>query len=293
MVTTTLLDIFLSSPSDVTDERKVTLEVIEQFNGRKTMQEQYVLKPLAYENIVPGVVGESPQRVVDRYMLEAGNADIFICVLWSRMGTPVVDETSGERFESGTAYEFLTAYRANQYSRSNEAPGKPAILLYRCLRPLSPKADLVQALKVQQFFQQFEGADAALKGMYKTYESLSDFARLLSQDLDTLLAEHLCTPHRRDAQVRSEPPPVRRDFYHHVPLPPNYVSREELLVEVRANLLMESPHVALTSAVRGKATAFHGMGGMGKTVMARALCDDAAVQAAFPDGILWASLGKD
>jgi hypothetical protein len=35
------------------------------------------------------------------------------------------------------------------------------------------------------------------------------------------------------------------------------------------------------------------MGGIGKTVMARALCEDPAVQAAFPDGILWASLGKD
>src|SRR5215475_5950335 len=161
MATTTLLDIFISSPSDVTDEREVALLVIEKFNGRKTMQEQYVLRPRAYETIVPGVVGEFSQRVVDRYMMEAGNADIFICILWSRMGTPVVDEASGEIFGSGTAYEFLTAYRANQHSRSLEAPGKPAILLYRCLRPLSSTADLAQALKVQQFFQQFEGAPAA------------------------------------------------------------------------------------------------------------------------------------
>src|SRR5262249_22772925 len=157
--------------------------------------------------------------------------------------------------------------------RSLDAPGKPSILLYRCLRPLSPTADLTQLHKVQQFFQQFEGVPAVLQGMYKTYESLSDFARLLAQDLDTLLAEHPGKPHRRDAQVRSEPPPVRRDFYHHVPLPPNYVSREGLLVEVRANLLTESPHIALTSAVLGKPTVFHGMGGIGKTVMARALCD--------------------
>ena len=35
------------------------------------------------------------------------------------------------------------------------------------------------------------------------------------------------------------------------------------------------------------------MGGIGKTVVARALCDDKTVQAAFPDGILWATLGKD
>jgi len=62
---------------------------------------------------------------------------------------------------------------------------------------------------------------------------------------------------------------------------------------VRDVLLQASSHVALTSAIRGGATAFHGMGGIGKTVMARALCEDPEVQAAFPDGILWASLGKD
>jgi hypothetical protein len=74
-------------------------------------------------------------------------------------------------------------------------------------------------------------------------------------------------------------------------LPPNYVPREELLSEVRNVLLQASSHVALTSAIQSGPTAFHGMGGIGKTVMARALCDDSVVQRAFPDGILWASLG--
>ena len=50
---------------------------------------------------------------------------------------------------------------------------------------------------------------------------------------------------------------------------------------------------ALTSAIQVKrAEVLHGMGGVGKSVLARALCDDPAVQAAFPDGILWATLGQ-
>src|SRR5262249_26839562 len=63
--------------------------------------------------------------------------------------------------------------------------------------------------------------------------------------------------------------------------------------EVRDVLLQASSHVALTSAIPSGPTAFHGMGGIGKTVMARALCEDPAVHTAFPDGILWASLGKE
>jgi hypothetical protein len=101
MVTKTInkLDIFISSPHDVTEERKVTLDVIQQLNRRGNIETHYVLKPLAYEDIVPGAVGEAPQSAVDRYMMEAGNSDIFICILWGRMGTPLVHETSGETFE--------------------------------------------------------------------------------------------------------------------------------------------------------------------------------------------------
>jgi hypothetical protein len=36
----------------------------------------------------------------------------------------------------------------------------------------------------------------------------------------------------------------------------------------------------------------HGCG-IGKVVTARALCDDPEVQAQFPDGILWTTLGSD
>lgn len=83
----------------------------------------------------------------------------------------------------------------------------------------------------------------------------------------------------------------RRDFYQHVYLPPHYVPRPELLDELRLTVLGDED-VALTSAVRS-ARALHGMGGIGKSVMARALCDDLAVQAAFPDGILWTELGSE
>ena len=36
-----------------------------------------------------------------------------------------------------------------------------------------------------------------------------------------------------------------------------------------------------------------GMGGLGKTTLAQMLAPDAAVQAAFPDGVIWIDIGRD
>ena len=82
----------------------------------------------------------------------------------------------------------------------------------------------------------------------------------------------------------------RTDFYHHIPLPTNYVPRLELLAELKAALLADGQSIAVTSAV--KMSALHGMGGIGKTVAVRALCEDEDVHAAYPDGILWATVGQ-
>ena len=81
-----------------------------------------------------------------------------------------------------------------------------------------------------------------------------------------------------------------RHFYEQVRLPDGFVPRPELLDEIRSSVI--TPASALTSGIAGR-TALHGMGGIGKTVMARALCDDPFVQHAFPDGILWATLGNE
>ena len=72
------------------------------------------------------------------------------------------------------------------------------------------------------------------------------------------------------------------------PLPVNFVERPEALEALRDALFAEGGagrHIALT--------ALEGMGGIGKTVLAQALCHDEVVQQAFPDGIIWVTVGKE
>jgi hypothetical protein len=71
------------------------------------------------------------------------------------------------------------------------------------------------------------------------------------------------------------------------PLPVNYVERVDELNALREALIRDDGgrHVALT--------ALEGMGGIGKTVLAQALCHDEIVQQAFPDGVIWVPIGKE
>ena len=67
----------------------------------------------------------------------------------------------------------------------------------------------------------------------------------------------------------------------------NFVERPEALAALRDALITDGGgrHIALT--------ALEGMGGIGKTVLAKALCHDEVVQQAFPDGVIWITVGKE
>ncbi len=95
----------------------------------------------------------------------------------------------------------------------------------------------------------------------------------------------------REQRLRSQRS-RRCDFYQYISPPVRYVSRQEVLDTVRSVLLADLSD-GMGSSPSNRPLALHGMGGIGKSIIARALCDDPAVQTAFPDGILWVTLGKE
>ena len=69
------------------------------------------------------------------------------------------------------------------------------------------------------------------------------------------------------------------------PLPRSFIERPELSEPLCAKLLSGSAMMGIT--------AIEGMGGVGKTMLALGLCWDSRVRQAFPDGIVWLSIGKE
>lgn len=90
---------------------------------------------------------------------------------------------------------------------------------------------------------------------------------------------------RREGATLS--PQFRRTYSTVPPLPANFIERPQEMAALRAAVIGDggTRRIALT--------ALKGMAGIGKTVLAQALCLDEITQAAFPDGVIWLSVGKD
>jgi hypothetical protein len=116
------IKIFVSSPSDVPDERMVAKRVI------NTLASQY-----AYSANIEAVLSEgeplpateTPQSNIP----EPSSTDIVIVLLWSRLGTPIQDPRYREHPDgppmTGTEWEFFNA--ATSFSKSR----RPFLLAYR------------------------------------------------------------------------------------------------------------------------------------------------------------------
>jgi WD40 repeat protein len=71
------------------------------------------------------------------------------------------------------------------------------------------------------------------------------------------------------------------------PLPTNFVARPDVLDQIR--------HVIFDNGNQRPVvlTASASLGGIGKSVLAAALCHDPSIIAAFPDGVIWIAMGRE
>src|SRR3546814_7497144 len=60
-----------------------------------------------------------------------------------------------------------------------------------------------------------------------------------------------------------------------------------------SDLLSQALRELVIAATTSRSITLHGMGGAGKTTLAMAIATDATVRAAFPHGVLWATLGQE
>jgi hypothetical protein len=108
--------------------------------------------------------------------------DLFIGMLWKRFGTPSGgrDPETGRYYNSGTQEEFWLAYRSSQKSQ------RPHMLIYRRTSPLPDDVDLEQLAQVRAFWKEFDAAGEH-PGLVQSYKTPTAFERRVRNDLIKVL----------------------------------------------------------------------------------------------------------
>lgn len=176
----TRLNVFISSPGDVNEERDIAEQIILKVGRNPLIEPHFTLKPLRFEKDVPSAA-MNPQDAVDYYMGKAKDAHVVVCIFCGRMGTPYTHPQTGERFDSGTQYEFVDAYRSNQKT------GRPHVMVYRGSRDTGDHGQ-EQTERLNAFFNRVGGSDAEFQVMVRYYGAVNEFADELENDLSIILS---------------------------------------------------------------------------------------------------------
>ena len=169
---TTVLSVFVASPSDVEEERNRLEDVIRQLN-LGWASTGISLELVKWEtHSYPGF-GQDPQSVIDEQLPH--DYDIFIGIMWCKAGTPTGCA------ESGTIDEFRQAKK-----RHDEDPNSVQVMFYFKDAPISPsKIDHQQLQTVAKF-----RATLGNEGLYYwQFNTVADFEKNVRLHLTRQVAD--------------------------------------------------------------------------------------------------------
>lgn len=170
--TITLYKIFVASPSDLSDERFLLEEVIEELNMSTFNNSDIKVELIKWETHANPDIGEYPQNVINK---DIGNEyDIFIGILWSKFGSATPN------YKSGTEEEFYNAYKRYRESRSVK------IMFYFKQEPIP--IDLIDPESIKSI-RKFK-IELGEKGLlYWDYNTTEEFQKLLRIQLARKIQE--------------------------------------------------------------------------------------------------------
>lgn len=170
--------IFIGSPDDVQEERKIIEQAIKETNRYykhdNNIPELDLIK--LDTDVRSMIVDQEAQTVIDKQI--EGKYNVFIGVLWKKFGSPT------ENYGSGTEQEFN-----NALEKHRQNPDSMDIMFYFCTKGVSDLKDVnaEQLLAVQNFKNKLQDK----KGLYKEYTSIKDFEEKIKNDLIKLVTEKI------------------------------------------------------------------------------------------------------
>jgi len=192
--------VFISSASDVREERSIAHSVVDRLNRAPSFRDRLYLEIVAWddpESVAPMLAAVTPQESAQRGLVHPSDCEIVIAIFWGRMGTPLEHplKDDGSRYASGTEWELEDARRANR-----------DILVYRRTTTVAVAIDdpdfeskRAQKILVDRFFERFDGR-------YATYNRAAEFETRLESDLQNLLVKLLSSSPQRSPEPLEQTP---------------------------------------------------------------------------------------
>src|SRR4051812_32187314 len=88
-----VLRVLVASPSDLSEERVVATDVVNEWNVQHAHAEGIVLLPVKWETHAHPQSGIRPQEAINTQLVKS--ADILIGMFWTKFGTPTGVAESG------------------------------------------------------------------------------------------------------------------------------------------------------------------------------------------------------
>jgi hypothetical protein len=190
--------IFISSPVDVTPERRRAALVVEKL--AKEYARFFDVAPVLWETEPMLASGHFQDAII-----RPEETDILVLILWSRLGTPLPERTEHHEYRgidgrvpvTGTEWEFENALAANKRR------GVPDLLAYR--KRVLPRAEYrtaseaqelgLQLQKLEAFWHHYFFDGSEFRAAFGEFEELDDFEPRLETDLRSLIERRIAVQH--------------------------------------------------------------------------------------------------
>lgn len=185
--------VFLSSPGDVAEERRIVVETLRALEDSPLLRERVNLRVVAWDDPVaaaPFDARETPQASVNCWAGRPADCDLTIVVLWSRLGTPLppsLTRADGSRFESGTVWEVEDALAADRPVFIYRRTDKPRIEL----DDTGLDAKRAQYDAVRTWFDTLRDANGAWRSGVNEYAGTAQFQQMLRAHLEAFIGRQL------------------------------------------------------------------------------------------------------
>jgi len=185
------LNVFLSSPGDVAEERAIALKIMKRIPNRFSFKGRVALNIIAWDDLdasIPLEAKLTPQEAINKGLPKPSECDIVIVIFWSRIGTPFTDK-NGQVYLSGTHWELLDALAA-EHART--------YIYCRKQEPTIGLRDPNREIKIDQYdrLEKFLNSDLFYKNdeiliSINSYDTPADFEEVLDHQFAKIVSDIL------------------------------------------------------------------------------------------------------